>query len=124
MDWPPRCVVGARRASQARTVSGKAEMGGATIVSYPGVMMPAQQVALAFDEVGELRAFATTLAFHASEPFFRLAPSGIRRELARREVSTVPASRLQRHPLWEVFRTAAARGNASPEFVDRVWDAG
>jgi glycosyltransferase involved in cell wall biosynthesis len=94
----------------------------ATIVSYPGVMMPAQQVALAFEEVGELRAFATTLAFHASEPFFRLAPPRIRRELARREVSTLPRSRLQRHPLWEVIRTAAARANASPEFVDRVWD--
>lgn len=100
-----------------------------TVVSYPGVMSHARQVALAFHEAGDLRAFVTTLAFHGQDAWVawlsaRRSPAAqaLLRELMRRDVSDVPASRLVRYPLWEALRTMASRWRAAPPTVDRIWN--
>lgn len=95
----------------------------ATVVSYPGVMVHAQQVALAFHEAGELQAYVTTLAFHEDGPLLRMM-AGRRggAELARRAIRALPAGKLVRYPLREVLRTAASRLGAGAVRVDRLWD--
>ena len=100
-----------------------------TIVSYPGVMIHAQQCGLAFHEVGELQAYVTTLAFHEDDLLIRwLARSRseraqrLLRELRRRCVTKLPAGQLVRYPARELLRTIAARAHLGAPLVDRLWD--
>jgi glycosyltransferase involved in cell wall biosynthesis len=95
-----------------------------TVVSYPGVMMPAKQVALAFHEAADLKTYATTLAVHSSDRALQWLPSSLRRELNRRDVTELPSAHLARYPTLESLRTIASRCGASAPWVDRLWDHG
>ncbi len=98
-----------------------------TVVAYPGGGF-AQQVALAFQERGQLQAFVTTLAHRPdgmlAQVLSRL-PGGPARQLAeelsRRSVFLDPGL-VATQPLWEILRIAASRLRASPVLVDALWD--
>ena len=100
-----------------------------TVVSYPGVMAHAQQVAQAFHEIGDLQAFVTTFAVHDSDWLMRRLSDAtnplarrLTRELQRRRIDTVPADQIVRYPFWEILRTLASRAQAPAPWVDRLWD--
>lgn len=100
-----------------------------SIVSYPGVMQHAQQVALALHEGGDLQAFATAFAFNEQGALARLLRAGglpgsdrALRQLQRRSIQLLPRSKLCTYPFWEVARTLAAQAGAGAITVDRLWD--
>lgn len=100
-----------------------------SIVSYPGVMQHAQQIARALHEVDELDAFITSFAFREEGRLAKILKSipgrhaeRILRQLKRRAIAEVPASLVHGHPLWEVVRSILAKSGASAITVDRVWD--
>lgn len=99
------------------------------VVSFPGVMAQAQELARAFDEAGRLDVFATTLAFPPAGkwgPLDPLRPAWARRldaEIGRRRVESVPWSKVRVHPAAEALRTVLWRAGAGPTLVSRAWDA-
>lgn len=99
------------------------------IISFPGVMQHAQQVALAVHERGQLSAYVTTFAFKEAGALGRLlnagALPGSRRLLAqlrRRAITTIPPDMVHTYPVRELLRSLAQRGGAGPVIVDRLWD--
>lgn len=98
------------------------------VFSYPGVMEHAEQAALALEEIGQLKTFATTFVYRqggALDRLARLAPAGLadraRRQLARRAVMPALSRRVRSVPMLEIVRTLAAP--TGPVWVDRIWDA-
>lgn len=99
------------------------------ILSYPGVMQHAQQIARALHEADELDAFITGFRFRENGLFgnaLRLLPgryhADLLRQLRRRAITEVPAALVHSHPFWEVMRTVAAKSGASAIAVDKLWD--
>lgn len=100
-----------------------------SILSYPGTMAHAQQIALALHERGWLKAFVTSFHYCPQglcDRFLRALSSRhaatLRQHLLRRSIEAVPADLVQGYPGWEVLRSLAAKGGAGPVAVDRVWD--
>ena len=100
-----------------------------SVLSYPGTMLHAQQIALALHEQGWLKTFVT--GFHYStlgwgDRLLRTLPSSqaaaLREQLLRRSIETVPHSLVQAYPAWEILRSVVAKGGAGPVTVDRIWD--
>lgn len=92
-------------------------------------MAHAQNAALALYERGALEAFVTTFRYRRDGAFAKgLAclpgelPKRAAAQLERRLVDRVPAEFVHSYPFWEIIRTAAAKANASPVIVDRIWD--
>ncbi|PRH89239.1 hypothetical protein C5L14_01190 [Labrys okinawensis] len=100
-----------------------------SVLSYPGTMPHAQQIALALHEQGCLKTFVTGFHYSAQgwgDRLLRALPSSqaaaLREQLLRRSIETVPHSLVQAYPAWEILRSIAARGGAGPLIVDRLWD--
>ncbi len=100
-----------------------------TLVSFPGNMMHAQQVARALWEAEELQAYVTTFAFLEGSQFGRplaefleFARPSLLQTLRRRSVGEVPPEHVLLHPGWELARTAFAQAGLGPVWVDRCWD--
>ena len=100
------------------------------ILSYPGVMGHAQEVARALHEAGRLDAFVTGLAFRRgglTDSIVGVLPQRIAGRLAseidRRRITEVPADTIRAHGASEVVRTALARCGAPETLIDRAWDA-
>lgn len=100
-----------------------------SVLSYPGTMLHAQQIALALHEQGCLKTFVTSFHYSAQgwgDRLLRALPSSqaaaLREQLLRRSIETVPHSLVQAYPAWEILRSIAAKGGAGPVTVDRLWD--
>lgn len=100
-----------------------------SVLSYPGTMLHAQQIALALHEQGWLKSFVTS--FHYSgqgwgDRLLRALPSeqaaALKQKLLRRSIETIPHSLVQACPAWEILRSVVAKGGAGPVTVDRFWD--
>lgn len=99
-------------------------------VSFPGVLMDAQQAALAYHEEQVLREFVTTVKLTQGNLFEQLsktlpvnAGSRFRKELNRRYISTVPIDSVASCCTGlELLRTAFARYSRNPILADIVWD--
>ena len=100
-----------------------------SVLSYPGTMPHAQQIALALHEQGWLKTFVTS--FHYSgqgwgDRLLRALPSdqatALRQKLLHRSIETIPHSLVQTYPAWEILRSVATKGGAGPVTVDRLWD--
>ena len=100
------------------------------MVSYPGVMPAATQVARAFAEAELLLRYETTLAFLPEAPLDRALAAGAQAlfgargpaELERRALPELPARLVRRTPGWELLRVASARLGAGDVVADRVWE--
>lgn len=111
------------------TAAPNSVLSASSILSYPGTMEHAQQVALALHEVLRLNLYVTTFAFCEQRSLGRLLGSGllpgghrVLRQLRRRAITAIPANKVKTYPGWELLRTAAQRGGASAVVVDRIWD--
>ena len=100
------------------------------VVSYPGVMMHAQQVARALEDAGRLDAFVTSFAVRPGGALERAVsglPAGLRgpvwRELRRRCVEDVSPAKVHTYAGLEIVRSLLSRAGATPTLVDRVWNA-
>jgi glycosyltransferase involved in cell wall biosynthesis len=101
-----------------------------TVVSYPGVMPAATQVARALEDAGLLLRFETTLALLPARAIDRTLSVAVQSvlgarghaELSRRALSEVPAHRVRRTPGWEILRVAAVRLGAGEVLADRAWE--
>lgn len=101
------------------------------VVAYPGTGVFAEQVALAFHEVGSLERFETTFAW---QPEGRLArclaglpgslPVRLSKQFARRSLLELPFSAVRTRPLWEMTRVGAQLVGLPETIVDRIWDRG
>ena len=100
-----------------------------SILSYPGVMQHAQQIARALHEAGELEAFVTSFVFRDGSPMgkaLQAIPGShvhrLLRQLRRRSVVEIPSALVHGHPLWEMVRSALAQFGAGARTVDWAWD--
>jgi glycosyltransferase involved in cell wall biosynthesis len=101
------------------------------ILSYPGVMEHAEQIALSLQEDEALQAFVTSFAFKepsALASATAVLPQGLHSrvlaQLRRRTIRHVDSARVRTIPAYEVLRTAMQKAGAGPVIVDRIWDAG
>jgi len=100
-----------------------------SVLSYPGVMQHAQQIARALHESCELDAFVTNFAYREESIYTRLLKqrSGsystkILRQLRRRSVTEVPSYLVHDYPFWELIRSIFAQCGAGPRTIDFAWD--
>ena len=100
-----------------------------SVLSYPGTMPHAQQIALALHEQDWLKTFVTGFHYSAQgwgDRLLRALPSSqvaaLREQLLRRSIETVPHSLVQAYPAWEILRSVVAKGGVGPVTVDRLWD--
>lgn len=100
-----------------------------TVVSNPGNMAHAQNVARAFAERGVLEAFVTTFSFRRdgliASCLARAPSKTVKRfgqQLMRRSVDQVPLRLVHHHPKWEILRSAAMKAGAGPVVTDFLWD--
>lgn len=98
-----------------------------TLVAFPSTAIFGQEAARAFDEVGALEAYFTSFAYRPEGSLAKVLEAipktdGLRRELARRAITSVPADKVETRAIWEVVRTLAAKGGASAPTVDKIWD--
>ena len=100
-----------------------------SIVSYPGNMQHAQQIARALHENGWLAAYVTSFCYRSGGPADNIIarlPWGparkVRTQLQRRCIDEVPGELVHSYPFWEVLRSGALKGRAGPVIVDRLWD--
>lgn len=99
-------------------------------VSFPGIVMDAQQAALAYHEQRALQKFVTTIKLSSGnlfEAFSSYFPGGtgtrISKELSRRYISTVPIDMVEACCTGlELVRTGLARYSGNPVLTDFVWD--
>ena len=99
------------------------------VVSYPGVMQHAQQIARAFHEVGVLDRLVTAFAPNPERFPGRLlagAERGVaaaaRRRLDRRKINQVPYTLVQDIGAGEVMRLAASATFKDARVADTIWD--
>ena len=96
------------------------------VVSYPGVMQHAQQLALAFHETGALDTFVTAFAPNPNGFAIRAitgASAGLGSKLVRRSIAEIPYDHVSDVAIGEAFRLTAAALLPDPRIVDTVWDA-
>lgn len=100
-----------------------------TILGFPSTAIFGQQAALAFAERDALEAFATTFAWDSDSALAGLIDQFggakghvILREMERRKLDPELAPFARTQPFWEVLRTLAAKANADPRTIDRIWD--
>lgn len=99
-------------------------------VSFPGVLIDAQQAALAYHEQHALSEFVTTIKLARGNLFERLGNElqgrigdRLQKELSRRYISTIPLEQVaSRCAGLELLRTASARYIANPVISDFLWD--
>jgi glycosyltransferase involved in cell wall biosynthesis len=99
------------------------------VVAFPSTAIFGQEAALAFHERDMLAAFETSFAYDEQSAFaamVRALPSPVRvrvePQLRRRAIAALPSNVVRTSPFWEVMRTLAQQGGASPVLVDRIWD--
>lgn len=99
-----------------------------SVLSYPGVMQHAQQVALALHESGELAAFVTSYVFRENQVFSALLKqlparfaSKVLRQLGRRAITEVPGHLIHSYPFWEVVRSLLVQSGANTKTIDQTW---
>jgi len=99
------------------------------VLSYPGVMQHAQQIARALHEANELEAYVTSFAFRERGTLARMLnalpgelPWRALRQLRRRAITEIPDEMVVTHPWQEVLRTMAVHSGVGPVQVDKLWD--
>jgi glycosyltransferase involved in cell wall biosynthesis len=95
------------------------------VVSYPGVMQHAQQIALAFHEVGALDVLVTSFAPDPRGLAMRsITKSSVRvgPKLKRRQISEIPYGHVEDIAVGEAIRLLAAAAIRDPRVVDTLWD--
>lgn len=98
------------------------------LISHPSVAPFVQQAARAFDEVGWLDRFVTTLRHdpasrrqHFACGVARLVGFDLARQLARRRVTELPPEKVDSHPWGELLRLLVGRLDRSGRLTDLVW---
>jgi glycosyltransferase involved in cell wall biosynthesis len=100
------------------------------VLSYPGVMQHAQQIARAFWEVGRLTRFVTAFSPRSdgliAARLVRASSGAAARagtKLRRRFICEVPSEKIDSRDRWEIARLLAAAATRNPRLVDRIWHA-
>jgi glycosyltransferase involved in cell wall biosynthesis len=98
------------------------------VLSSPGVMYAAVQVAQALREHGMLARYESTTALDPQGALLRTVEGAgtvgtrLRPQLLRRALPGVPGRLVRNHPGWEVLRTLAGLAGASEVVQDRLWE--
>jgi glycosyltransferase involved in cell wall biosynthesis len=98
------------------------------VVTYPGVMPAATEVARAFHELGMLARYETAFAYLREDRIGRLVRSlprvgaRIDAQLSRRELKFIPHELVRMTPGWELLRTGAGMLRVSEVLRDRIWE--
>ena len=99
-----------------------------SVLSYPGVMEHAQQVALALHESGELIAMVTSFVFREDRILAELLKklparnsTKLLRQLRRRAITAIPSHLIHSYPFWELVRSLLARSGAGAKTIDEAW---
>ncbi len=99
------------------------------VIFHPSTAPFVQQAARALWEANLLERFFTTLRDNPTSPWQRLACGlargvgrDLRRQLARRAVTEIPAERVVSFPLREIARLASGPLDRSGRLTDRVWE--
>jgi glycosyltransferase involved in cell wall biosynthesis len=100
-----------------------------TILSYPGNMAHAQNVALAMLEAGILDCFVTGCDWRARTgvgrglaQLSRKLARPLHRHAARKAIKSIPPNFVHTFPLGETARVAASAIVSDPILADRIWD--
>ncbi len=101
-------------------------MGLPTVVSYPGVMPAATEVARGLLEAGMLARYETTFVHEGERGvgavLERALGGRLAGQLRRRSLPGIPAARVRRQPTWELVRTGARMLGAGEVVSDRIWE--